>query len=100
MKVDDVGLLEFGQGGDVSACVCDVHGKEVVLFEAIGFPDDDTLPYKLPYQFPATAQGNDRNLFRLLVAHEQFGLDAIVLQGFHQAAGSYGCSTDTLGCID
>ena len=100
VQVDDVGLAEFGQGGDVRPRVGNVYGKEVVLLEAVGFPDDDAFPYELPHHPPVAAQGHDRDVVGLLVAHQQLGLDAVVLQGFCQAAGGYGGSADSFGCID
>ena len=48
MQMDDIGLLEFGQGGDVRSGVGYIYRKEVMLLEVVGFPDDYTFPNELP----------------------------------------------------
>jgi len=39
-------------------------------------------------------------LVGLLVAYQQLGFDAVVLERFHETAGGDGCAADALGCID
>ena len=48
MQMDDICLLEFGQGSNVGTGIGDIDGKEVMFLEVVGFPDDDSLPYELP----------------------------------------------------
>ena len=55
MEVNDVCLLELRQCGDVRTGVGDVNGKDVVSFEAVGFPYDDTFPYEFPHHTPVVA---------------------------------------------
>ena len=99
MQVDDIGLLELGQGGDVRPRVGDVHGKQVFPAEAVGHPDDHTLPHELPHQPPTLAEGHDGDLVRFFVTHQHLGLDAMILQRFQQAAGGNGRTSHTFGGI-
>ena len=48
MQMDDICLLEFGQSSDVGTGIGDIDGKEMMLLEVIGFPDDDSFPNELP----------------------------------------------------
>ena len=100
VEVDDVGLLELRQSGDVRAGIGDIDGKQVVFLEVVGFPDDDAFPHELPYQAPALLEGHYADLVGLLVAHQHFCLDAVVLEGFHESACGDGCTAYTFGCID
>jgi len=99
VQVYDVGLLELGQQGDVGASVGYVDGKEVVLLEAVGAPDDGTLPHEFPHQHPVVLQRKDADLVCLLVAHQQSRFNAVVLQSLHQPAGGYGSPSVSFGCI-
>ena len=56
MEMDDVRLLELGQCGDVRTRVGYIYGKDVVLFETVGFPDDNTFPHELPDHAPVLVQ--------------------------------------------
>ena len=50
--MNDIRLLELRKRGNVRTGIGDVHGKDILLFEAVGFPYDDTLPYEFPYHAP------------------------------------------------
>ena len=78
MQVDDVGLLEFGQGADVGAGIGYVDGKEVVLLEVVGAPDDHALPKELDQFPPRPLQLDHADLVGLFVPHQHLGLDAVV----------------------
>ena len=52
MEMNDIRLLELRKRGNVRTGIGDVHGKDIRLFEAVGFPYDDTLPYEFPYHAP------------------------------------------------
>lgn len=80
MQMDDVCLLKLRQGGDVRTRVGYIDGKEIVFFEAVGFPDDDTFPYEFPYHLPVMVQRHDGYLVGLFVAHQQFSFDTVVLE--------------------
>ena len=99
MQVDDVRLLEFGQGGDVRACVGYVDGKQVMLLETVGAPYHNAFPNESPHHAPIVLQGHNGNLLRLFVTNQQFGFYAVILQGIHQAAGGYGGAAHAFGGI-
>ena len=75
MQVDNIGLVEFGQQGDVGTCVGNVYGKEVVFLKVIGFPYNDTLPYELPDLPPRLLQCYYSYLFSLFVAYQHLCFD-------------------------
>ena len=52
VEMNDIRLLEFRKRGNVRTCIGNVHGKDILLFEAVGFPYDDTLPDEFPYHAP------------------------------------------------
>lgn len=52
VEMNDIRLLELRKRGNIRTCIGDVHGKDILLFEAVGFPYDDTLPYEFPYHAP------------------------------------------------
>ena len=56
VEMYDVRLLEFRQIGDVRAGVGNVYGEEVVSVEMVGFPDNDSFPYELPYHAQVVGQ--------------------------------------------
>ena len=38
VEMNDIRLLELRKRGNVRTCIGDVHGKDILLFEAVGFP--------------------------------------------------------------
>ena len=60
----DIRLLKLRQVGDVRAGVGNVYG------EMVGFPDNDSLPYELPYHAQVVGQLHYGDLFGLFVAHQ------------------------------
>ena len=100
VQMDDIGLLEFRQRGDVGPRVGNIYGKQALLVEVVGPPDDDPFPHKIPDVPPRLAQGDHRHIVRLFVPDQHFCLDAALLQGFHQASSGDGCSSCLFRCID
>ena len=70
MEMYNVRLLKLRQVGDVRAGVGNVYGEEVVSVEMVGFPDNDSLPYELPYHAQVVGQLHYGDLFGLFVAHQ------------------------------
>ena len=100
MQMDDVCLLELGQACNIRTRIGYIDCEKIIFLEAVGFPDDDTFPNEPPYLPPVALQTYYTDLVGLLVAHQHFGFDTVVLQRFHQAACRDGCSTHTFGSID
>ena len=99
MQVNHIGLLEFGQRGDVNPRIGYVYGKQIVLLEVVGVPYHDAFPDELPHHAPIVLQGHYGNLIRLLVSDQQLSFYAVILQGIHQATGRYGSPPHTFGSI-
>lgn len=77
VQMDDVGLPEFGQRGDVRARIGYVDGKEIGFLEAVGPPDDDAFPNEFPHRVAVVPQRHHRNPVGLLVAHQQLGFYSV-----------------------
>lgn len=99
VQVNDVRLLEFGQRSNVRACIGYIYGEDILPFEVVGNQNDDAFPHEFPYHPPVLVQRHDGDLVGLFISYQQLGFDAMILKGFHQSAGCYGCSTDTFGCV-
>ena len=42
--------------GEISAPLGNIDGKDIIPFEMVGFPYNDTFPDKFPYHAPVAAQ--------------------------------------------
>ena len=100
MQMDEVGLFELWQAGDVVTCIGNIYTKEPFASEVAVNPDNDTFPHEFPYLFPATAKGYGRDAVSLLIAHQHFGLDAMAFQRFGQSACCDGSPSGTFGGVD
>ena len=71
-----------------------------MLLEPVGFPDTDAFPYEFGFQQGRLGQAGHRDLVRPFVAHQHFGFDPVVFQGFHETVGCDGRPSYVFGCID
>lgn len=56
MKMNYIRLLKFRERGDVRTRIGNIDGKDIIPFEMVGFPYNDTFPDKFPYHAPVAAQ--------------------------------------------
>ena len=80
MQVNDVCLPKFRKRGNVRSCVGNVYIEQMIPLETVGAPDNDAFPHELPYLQPAALQTHNADLVRLLVAHQHFGFNTIILE--------------------
>ena len=99
MQVDDVGPLKLVGLGNVRTGIGQTHRPQVLHAETVVHPQHGTLPYEVPFLAETMGQGHHGEAVGLLVANEHPGLDAMVIEGFEQAAGRNGSTTRLLGGI-
>ena len=68
--MDDICLCKLGQSGDIRSGIGYIYCKKIVFSEMVGFPDNDSLPYELPYHAQVVGQLHYGDLFGLFVAHQ------------------------------
>ena len=60
MQVNDIGLLEFRQSGDISTTLASINIKEMCPIEPQVAPNQETLPQKMPLTALLSGQCTDR----------------------------------------
>ena len=50
--MDDIGLLELVHRGDIGTRIGNIHLKDALPAQAVGEPNDATLPQELGFEFP------------------------------------------------
>ena len=100
VEVDDVGLLEFTQAGDVGTRIGNIHLKEMSALKAEPTEDDQPLPKKAPAIHGRLRKTDHRQGVGILIAHQHLGLDTIINKCHHQTVCSYSCPTRPVACID
>lgn len=78
VEVDDVGLLEFTQAGDVGTRIGNIHLKEMSALKAEPTEDDQPLPKKAPAIHGRLRKTDHRQGVGILIAHQHLGLDTII----------------------
>ena len=93
MEVDDVGLLELRQAGDVRTGIGKVDLKEMTTGEMEPTIDDEAFPEEMPVEQRRFGQGYDSKRVAEFVAHQHLRLDPVVVEGHHQTVGCDGSTT-------
>ena len=99
-EVDDVGFLEFGEGGDVSAVGGRVYLPEVFLREAQVEENAQSLAEEVPSEQGRTRQLGDGDVIGELVSYEHLCLDAIVVEGVLETIGGDSRASRLLTGVD
>ena len=92
VQMNHVCLLEFGQFGNVGACVGYVNLKKIVLLEFVSHPNNRAFPHKLHLMSYRRVECHNGNLVSLFIPYKHFCLYAIVFQSLHKSVGCDGCS--------
>jgi hypothetical protein len=100
VQVDDVGLLEFRQAGDVGSHIGNVDLEKMFPREMQMGENAPSLPEETKLLAPSVACRDHGELFRLFVAHQHLGLHTVVDQCLHQPVSGNGCPSGLLTCID
>ncbi len=100
MQMDDISLTKLWKTRDIGSAVGNIQFKEMLALQLEMQPYHQTLPQEVPPEAPCLRQCTHGQLLCLLVAHQHFRLDTVIVQGFHQAVGSYSGSARPLTCID
>ena len=100
MQMDDIRSLELAEFRDVCSGIGDIDLEEILPAEVVGNEDAEAFPNEFERLHPVVSYGEYSQVVGLLVAHQHFHLDTILLQGFHQSIGCNGSTSATLRCVD
>ena len=93
LQVDDVGLLELPQSGDVGTGIRHVNLKETFPGEMEMAEQAPAFPEEVQALQPAVGKGYDGRVVAEFLAHQHLRLYAIALQRLHQTVGGNGGTT-------
>ena len=91
MKMNDIGLLKGGKGGDVSTAGGRVHCPQVTTAET------KVYPHLQPFSIEMEAVCRT---VRQVIARQQRGFQSVALLGLYDAAGCYCGATCRDTCVD
>ena len=98
--MDDISLKKLWKARNIGSAVGNIQFKEMLALQPQVQPYHQPLPQEVPPEAPSLRQRTYRQLLRILVAHQHFRLDTVVVQGLHQAVGSYSGSPRPFTRID
>lgn len=86
--------------GDVVARIGNIYLEEMFFRKMQMAVDAPAFPKKMPMLGRALRQSHNGDVVGELVAHQHFGLHAIVVEGVHEPVGCYGRPARVFTCVD